>query len=53
MEKSKNSGDRQSSGLYPFVLEHWDGRPVGHPNADAWLLVGEVSITHTAMHHSQ
>jgi len=27
MEKSKNSGDWQSSGLYPFVLERWDGRP--------------------------
>ena len=26
-EKSKNTGDRQSSGLYPFVLECWDGRP--------------------------
>ena len=26
-EKSKNTGNRWSSGLYPFVLERWDGRP--------------------------
>jgi len=26
-EKSKTPGDRRSSGLYPFVLERWDGGP--------------------------